>query len=348
MKAIAIKNFGEPNVFQTIDLPMPSVSPNSVLIKVLATSINPVDLKIRQGAVTNIAPDFPAVLHGDVAGIVEAVGDEVTKMKSSGGQHDEGTSLRPFKIGDEVYACGGGVKGTGGALAEYMVADAELVARKPKSLSMTQAAALPLVSITAWEGLIDRAKVQPNHKVLIYGGTGGVGHIAVQLAKWAGAKVYATVSSDRKAAIALNLGADVAINYRQTSVEEFVAEHTDGNGFDLVFDTVGNDNLQNAFQAAKLNGTVVSTVSLSQQDLTLLHAKGLSLHLVYMLIPMLFNTNRFYHGEILAKLADLVDEGQVRPLLDAKSFTFTDVAAAHTYLESGQALGKVVLKQSLR
>ena len=332
MKAIAIKNFGEPNVFQTIDLPLPSVSPNSVLIKVLATSINPVDLKIRQGAVADIAPDFPAVLHGDVAGVIEALGDDVTK----------------FEIGEEVYACAGGVKGTDGALAEYLLADAELVAHKPKSLSMTEAAALPLVSITAWEGLIDRVKVQPNQNVLIYGGTGGVGHIAVQLAKWAGAKVYATVSSHEKAEIALNLGADVAINYLQTSVEEFVAEHTNGKGFDVVFDTVGNDNLQNAFNAAKLNSTVVSTVSLSKQDLTLLHAKGLTLHLVYMLIPMLFNTNRFYHGKILAKLAELVDDGQVHPLVDAKLFTFADVAAAHAYVESGRALGKVVLTQSLK
>ncbi len=204
-----------------------------------------------------------------------------------------------------------------------------------------------LVSITAWEGLIDRAKVRSGQKVLIYGGTGGVGHLGIQLAKWAGAKVYATVSSDEKAAIAGSLGADFTINYRQTPVTEFVAEHTDGRGFDVVFDTVGNDNLQNAFQAAKLNGTVISTVSLSKQDLTLLHAKGLTLHLVYMLIPMLHQIDRAYHGEILAKLADLVDAKKVRPLIDARSFTFNNVAAAHAYAESGMAIGKVVLNQSL-
>ncbi len=331
MKAIVIEDFGAPDVFQERDLPTPLVSCDRVLIRVAATSVNPVDLKIRQGAVADIAPDFPAILQGDVAGVIEAVGDKVTK----------------FKVGDEVYGCGGGVKGTSGALAEYMLADPDLITLKPKSLTMVEASALPLVSITAWEGLIDRAKIRSGQTVLIYGGTGGVGHMGIQLAKWAGAKVYATVSSGEKAAIARSLGADVTINYRQIPVEDFVAGHTNGKGFDVVFDTVGNDNLQNAFKAAKLNGTVVSTVSLSKQDLTLLHAKGLTLHLVYMLIPMLHQINRAYHGKILAKLADLVDKGQVRPLIDPRSFTFNDIAAAHAHAESGKAIGKVVLSQSL-
>ncbi len=331
MKAIVIKQFGEPAVFQTTEVPVPEITPGHILIRVAAASINPVDMKIREGVVADIAPDFPAILHGDVAGVVEVVGEGVTR----------------FKVGDEVYGCVGGVKGTAGTLAEYVLADANLVAHKPRSLSLTEAAALPLISITAWEGLIDRAQVQSNQKVLVYGGTGGVGHIGVQLAKWSGAKVYALVSSDEKATIARQLGADVTINYRQTPVEEFVAEYTNGKGFDVVFDTVGNDNLQNAFKAAKLNGTVVSLVSLSQQDLTLLHAKGLTLHLVYMLLPLLCGVNRAYHGKILTKVAQLVDQGQVRPLLDTKTFSFAEIAAAHAYASSGLAIGKVVLEQSL-
>jgi NADPH:quinone reductase len=330
MKALVIEQFGNPNTFKETDLPIPEVLPNHVLVRVAATSVNPVDYKIRQGVAADIAPSFPAVLHGDVAGTIAAVGAMVTQ----------------FNIGDEIYACAGGVKGLGGALAEYMLADARLVAHKPKSLTMAEAAALPLVSITAWEGLIDRAKVQSGQKVLVYGATGGVGHVGVQLAKWAGATVYALVSSDEKAAIAHQLGADITINYRQQPVEEFVAEHTDGQGFDVVFDTVGNDNLQNAFKAAKLNGTVVSIVSLSQQDLTLLHAKGLTLHLVFMLIPMLFSTGLAHHGEILSKLAQLVDDGKVRPLLDSPTFNIAEVASAHQHAESGQAIGKVVLTQS--
>ena len=183
-------------------------------------------------------------------------------------------------------------------------------------------------------------------KVLIYGGTGGVGHLAVQLAKCLGAEVYATASNQEKRAIALALGADATIDYQQTPIEEFVARHTDGQGFDLVFDTVGNDNLQNSFKAAKLNGTVVSTVSLSRQDLTLLHAKGLTLHLVYMLIPLLSGINRSSHHQILTALADLIDNDKLRPLIDRRTFTFEEVAMAHAYLESGTAIGKVILNQS--
>jgi NADPH2:quinone reductase len=329
MRAQVIRQFGEPSVFEASSLPQPQVIPGHLLIRVAATSVNPVDCKIRRGVVPDIAPAFPAVLHGDVAGIVETVGEGVTT----------------FQSGDEVYACTGGVKGMGGALAEFLLADAALVAKKPKNLSMREAAALPLVSITAWEGLIERAKIQPEQTALIYGATGGVGHIAVQLAKWAGAEVFAMISSDEKAKNARLLGADATINYRQQPIEEFLAEHTNGKGFDVVFDTVGNDNLQNAFKAVKLNGTVVSLVSLSTQDLTLLHAKGLTLHLVFMLIPMLYGVNRSHHGKILGQIAQLVDTGKVRPLLDPKTFRFSEISEAHRYAESGQAIGKVTLQQ---
>lgn len=327
MKAWIIEQFGHPNIFKEINISPPEVLPNHVLIRVKATSVNPVDYKIRQGAVPDIAPEFPAILHGDIAGVIEAVGEGVQN----------------FRVGDEVYACAGGVKGTGGALAEFILADVDLIAKKPQTLSMKEAAALPLVSITAWEGLYDRAHIQAGQTVLVYGGTGGVGHIGVQLAKLAGAKVAATVSSDEKAQLAKTLGADAAINYHTQPVEEYVSEYTNGEGFDIVFDTVGNDNLQNAFKAAKLNGTVVSVVSLSSQDLTLLHTKGLSLHLVYMLIPMLFGVGRERHGQILAALTQLVDEGKLHPLLDPKLFSFADIAQAHQHAESGNAVGKVTL-----
>ena len=158
--------------------------------------------------------------------------------------------------------------------------------------------------------------------------------------------MYATVSSLEKEAIARQLGADEVINYQVQSVEEYVEQYTNGKGFDVVFDTVGNDHLQAAFRAAALNGTVVSLVSLSQQDLTLLHAKGLTLHLVFMLIPMLHGTGRNYHGKILSKLAHLVDSGIVRPLIDSEAFQFSEIAAAHQRAESGQAIGKVVLTRS--
>ncbi len=167
MQAQIINRFGGPTVFETANIPVPQILPKHVLIRVMATSVNPVDIKIRQGisAYAHVAPDLPAVLHGDVVRVVEAIGEGVST----------------FQPGNEVYACPGGVKGFGGALAEYMLADVNLVAHKPKSLTMA-AAALPLISITAWEAIIDRAKVQPGQRVLVYGATGGVGHIGLQLA----------------------------------------------------------------------------------------------------------------------------------------------------------------------
>ena len=207
MKAQVIQSFGQPSVFETLDVPnIKHIRANHVLIRVAASSVNPVDCKIRSGAVAEIAPAFPAILHGDVAGVVEAVGEAVTR----------------FKRGDIVFGCAGGVKGLNGALAEYMVADADLLALKPQSLTMTQAAALPLVGITAYEGLIDRAKIRSGQRVLIHAATGGVGSIAIQLAKASGAEVYTTASTSQKLAIAQELGADVAINYRETTVSEYV------------------------------------------------------------------------------------------------------------------------------
>lgn len=323
----AIAQFGEPSVFQTMDLPRPEVIPGHVLIRVAATSVNPVDFKLRKGAMPSIAPDFPAVLHGDVAGVIEEVGEGVNA----------------FKPGDEVYGCAGGFKGMGGALAEFMLADADLVALKPKTLTMRQAAALPLVAITAWDSIM-RVKLQAGQTVLVHAGTGGVGHIGVQLAKWAGAKVFTTVSSEQKIAIARNLGADIAINYRQQTVDDYIAAYTQGKGFDVVFDTVGKDNLDKSFTAAALNGTVVSISTRSTHDLSPLHAKGLTLHVVFMLIPLLHGTGRARYSKILFNIAKLVDQGTIRPLLDPKSFTFSEVAAAHQYAESGQAVGKVTLE----
>ncbi|MBO8164374.1 MAG: zinc-dependent alcohol dehydrogenase family protein [Brevibacillus sp.] len=327
MKAHVIHSFGDPSVFEPADLPRPRVIPGHVLIRVAATSVNPVDTKIRKGVLAGIAPELPAVLHGDVAGVVEEVGEGVTA----------------FQPGDEVYACAGGVKGTGGALADYMLADARLVAHKPRGLTMQEAAALPLVTITAWEGLFERAKVSPGEHVLVHGAAGGVGHVALQLAKWAGATVSVTGSTEEKLAVARDMGADHVIPYREQEVAEYVEALTGGKGFDLVFDTVGGDNLDRSFAAAKINGRVVTIAARSTHDLSPLHAKGLSLHVVFMLIPLLHQVNRHRHGQILAQASRIVEEGKLRPLLDPYTFTFDQVAEAHRHLESGKAIGKVTL-----
>lgn len=158
MKAQAISSFGDSSVFKTIKISKPKIKPGYVLIRVVATSVNPVDCKVRSGKYGQIAPAFPAILHGDVAGVIEDIGQDVSG----------------FAVGDEVYGCAGGFLGEIGALAEYMLADAQLIAKKPRKLSMVEAAALPLVSITAWEALFEKIKVQAGQKVLIHAGTGGL------------------------------------------------------------------------------------------------------------------------------------------------------------------------------
>ena len=325
MKAQIIRRFGGPDAFETADMPSPSPGPGDVLIRAAAASINPVDYKIR-AAGPGIAPDLPAILGCDVAGEVAAVGAEVTD----------------FAVGDLVYGCVGGVKGLSGTYAEQVVADQRLIAKAPKALSLREAAALPLATITAWDGL-DRAGVGAGTRLLVRGGAGGVGHLVLQLAKARGAMVVATVSSDDKAKLAQALGADATPNYTVETPEAIVAAHTDGDGFDAVYDATGGRDLEGALAFAGLNGQVVTIVSQFTADLTLAHQKGLSLHVVFMLIPMLFNRGRQAHGAILRQTAALVDAGQVRPHLDPRRFTLDDVADAHRHLESGQAVGKVVV-----
>jgi NADPH:quinone reductase len=168
MRSMVITAFGDIDVFQEFTLPKPILKSGHVLIKVMATSVNPLDYKMRKGFFPDLVTSFPMVLHGDVAGVIEQIGEGV----------------KDFSVGDEVYGCVGGLLDMGGALSEYILADANLVAKKPNSLSFVEAAALPLVALSAWEGLVTYANVQRNQTVLIHGGTGGVGHIAIQLAKW--------------------------------------------------------------------------------------------------------------------------------------------------------------------
>lgn len=245
MRVQLIREFGSSSVFEAADIPTPELKPGHVLIEVKASSVNPMDYKVR-GNGPPIAPELPAVLHADVSGVVTGVGEGI------GG----------FRVGDEVYGCAGGVKGQGGALAEFMLADARLIAKKPATLDFPEAAALPLVTLTAWEGLIDKADVRAGQRVLVHGGAGGVGHIAVQLAKWHGAHVTATAGSAEKLQLARELGADKGVNYREESVQAYVARLTGGRGFDVVFDSAGGDNLLRSFEAAKLNGTVITPSSL--------------------------------------------------------------------------------------
>lgn len=328
MKAMIINKFGNEAVFELTELAKPEVKEGHVLIKVEATSINTVDTMIRtMGNDLTLSPKLPAVLGMDFSGTIEKIGEGV----------------KGFKIGDEVYGCAGGLADLQGTLAEYMVADSKLIALKPNNLSFREAAALPLVGITAYEGLM-RAGIKENtsgvKKVLVHGGSGGVGHIALQLAKYFKADVYSTGGGKKQLALIEKLGAH-AINYKTETVADYVAEYTNGNGFEIVFDSVGAENMVNSFEAAALNGHVASTVSLVELDLSMVHFKGLSLHVIFMLIPMLHNKKREQHGYILSELTKIVESGDLTPILDEQ--TFTDIGKAHARLSSGEAMGKVVV-----
>ena len=326
MKATIIEDFGGTDVFTSAELEKPNVKPGHVVVKVAATSVNTIDMMIRQmGTDLPFAPALPGVLGMDFAGVIDQVGEGVTR----------------FKVGDEVYGCAGGLGDLQGAMAEYMIADAQLIAHKPTSLSMREAAAIPLVGITAYEGLT-RAQASEGQSVLVHGGAGGVGHLTIQIARSFGANVYATGGSEAQAGLIEKLGATY-IDYRNEEVSDYVQAHTQGKGFDVVYDTVGGPNLQNSFAAAKLNGQVSTTVSLLETDLSPVHFSGLSLHVVFMLIPMIHNHNRSAHGEILTTLAQMADAGKLAPVLDSQAFSLSEASQAHDRLASGQVMGKVVI-----
>jgi NADPH:quinone reductase len=229
-----------------------------------------------------------------------------------------------------------------GTLAEYIVADARLMALKPKTLSMREAAALPLVSITAVQAL-EKAVPSFTDHVLVHGGTGGVGHIGVQLAKVLGCQVATTVGTNGDFDLVRGLGADEVINFREEKVEAYVERLTSGFGFDVVFDTVGGKNLTASMEAARANGRLVTTNARVTIDLIMAHSKALSLHVVFMMLPLITGIGREGHGKSLRYIASLADSGHLHPLLDDERFTLETAADAHRRLQSGLAGGKVVV-----
>ncbi len=322
-----LNQYGSDSVFELTEIEKPEPTRGEVLVKIAASSVNTVDTMIRNmGKDLPLSPELPAILGMDFAGTIEALGDGVTG----------------FSIGDQVYGCAGGLAALPGTLAEYIVADTKLIAHKPKNLTMREAASLPLVAITAYEGL-ERARIKAGQKVLVHGGSGGVGHIVLQLANYFGADVYSTGGGDRQMALIEELGA-TAINYKTKKVEDYVQQYTNGAGFDIVYDSVGGANMINSFNAAMLNGHVVSTVSLLELDLTLAHFKGLSIHVVFMLIPMLHNYKRADHHRILSEITKIIENGKLTPYIDKNRYTLTEVAKAHARLSSGKGMGKVVIE----
>ena len=323
MKAMIIKEIGASDVFQLVEKAKPTLKSGHMVVEVKATSVNPLDTMLRSIELPWSA-NLPEVLHGDVAGIVVEVSEDVTN----------------FNVGDEVYGMAGGINGVDGALAEFMLVDARLMAQKPKTLTMKQAAALPLVAITSYEALVHKMNVQAGDNVLIHGATGGVGHIAVQLAKVLGATVTSTYSP-ANAALAKTVGADNLVDFTTEEVADYVQAHTGGTGFDKIFDTVAGENIQKSLEAAKFNGHVATILPIDNALQVAL--KSLSFHSVLMLIPLCHGINHESHGRILTEITELVDAGKITPIIDDSNFSIWDVAQAHDHLSSGKAVGKITL-----
>jgi len=311
--------------FVSTEIEKPTPKQGEVLIKIHASGVNPIDNKIRIGVSPYASPVLPAVLGTDLAGVVEAVGKNVTD----------------FKVGDEVYGLAGGVLGLQGTLAEYTAVDADLLAVKPKNLSMKEAAAVPLVLLTAWEGLIDRAKVKKGDQVLVHAGAGGVGHMVVQLARIFGADVYATVSS-QKAAIVESYGA-TPIDYKTAKVEDYVKQFTGGKGFDIIYDTVGGQSLDDSFAAIRHYGQITSCYAFGTHALATGSLRSASLHGVFVLHPMISGEGRKHHRDILKEAAKFIEEGKLKPLIDPRNFTLDTAMDAHKAVSDSSSVGKIVV-----
>ncbi|QGZ64954.1 zinc-dependent alcohol dehydrogenase family protein [Paraburkholderia acidisoli] len=327
MKALVLSQYDGPLEAVTLEVPQPRAG--EVLVRVHAAGLNPLDTKIRAGKAAHAQHPLPLVLGIDMAGVVEAVGPS-----------RDGRPAR-FAPGDAVYGMTGGVGGIQGSLAQYAAVDADLLARQPANLSMREAAALPLAFITAWSGIVDRARLQAGQSVLVQGGAGGVGHVAVQIARALGASVFATGSARNQHAIA-QWGA-TPIDYGAQSVEQYVAAYTNGAGFDLVVDTVGGATLDASFAAVKHFGHVVSALGWGTHALAPLSFREASYSGVFTLYPLLSGAHRAHHGEMLGEATRLAEGGQLAPRVDARRFALEEAERAYAALADGSAAGKIVV-----
>ncbi len=329
MKAIYFNTGGTTDVLQYGEVEsLGQCGDKQVLIRIKAAGINPIDCKIR-AAPQRFPVTLPVIPGCDGAGIVESVG----------------TQVKNFQRGDEVYFSQPGFNNRQGTYAEYVLADASLLALKPHSLSFEQAAAAPLVFITAWEALHDRARMTSGQTVLIHAGAGGVGLAAIQLAKLAGAKVITTVSNEEKAQFVQQLGADFIIDYRTHDVAAEVLRWTGGNGVDIAFDTVGPEVLQSCFGCVKPYGDVVTILQPSPDtDWSEARKRNVRFSLELMLSPVLLELEeaKRHQGEILRQCAALFDENKLTVKI-ARTFALADAAAAQQFLEQNHLAGKIVL-----
>ena len=331
MKAIVMTEPGSPRVLELQEVSEAKIEkPTEILVKLKAAGVNPIDTKIRRRG-TFYPEQMPAILGCDGAGIVEAVG----------------ASVERFQPGDEVYFCAGGLGKSGtGNYTQLAVVEERLVAHKPTSLSFAEAAAAPLVLITAWEALYDRGRVKSGQKVLIHAGAGGVGHVAIQLAKLEGAEVCTTVGSQDKARLARQLGADCPILYKQTDFVQAVLDWTGGKGVDLAFDTVGGKTFYDSCKAVRVYGDLVTILEPDPSfgNLKIARQRNLRIGLELMLTPALkaIISAQQHQTEILKQCASWIDEGKLKIHL-SQTFPLKNAADAHQAIETGSMTGKIAL-----
>jgi NADPH2:quinone reductase len=310
-RAVVIEEFGGPEVLNLSEVERPRPGPGQLLVRVMASGTNPVEAKIRAGKAIPDLP-LPAVLGGDVSGVVEAVGAAVTG----------------FAPGDEVYYTPE-LSSPAGSYADYNVVDARIVAPKPRNLSHVEAAAIPLAGGTAWEAIVRRLAVRPGETVLVHAGAGGVGSFAVQFAVAAGAKVLATAGADHQELLT-ELGA-TAVDYKNHDVVEVALAHTAGTGVDAVLDLVGGENLVTSATATRPFGRI-ATVLAPSGELTPLYQRNQQLHGI-----MLTRERRR-----LEEMTPVFERGQVRPVI-SEVLPLEEVRRAHERLDSGHGSGKTVL-----
>jgi len=328
MRAILLHSPGGADQLRLGEVPSPGISePREIKIRVKAAGINPVDTKLRQRG-TYFPGQMPAILGCDGAGVVVAVGPEV----------------QDYAPGDPVYYCYGGIGRPPGSYGEYVVLDERCVAPKPRSLSFPEAAAAPLVLITAWESLFHRARVTEGERLLIHGGAGGVGHVAIQLARLWGGRV-ATTARQENHEFVRELGAELAIDYREEPFVTAVEEWTGGQGVSLVLDTVGGSVMRESIRALETYGTLVTLLQPdNEMDWKEARLRNLSVALELMLTPMLRDDMALLSRQaaILRECATLFDGGRLR-IQVAETLPLEQAAEAHRLLEAGGLRGKVVL-----
>ena len=305
MKAAVIREYGA--AIEISDVPQPALLADSVLIEVHAASVNPVDGILQAGYLKEMMPiTFPFTMGFDVSGVVVEVGDQVSK----------------FKIGDEVFSRPNGMQA--GTIAEYAVIKEEEFAIKPSNISHQEAASIPLVGLTAWQAMVTKGNLQKGQKILIHAGSGGVGTLAIQMAKHLGAEV-ATTTSAVNAEMVKNLGADVVIDYKTQKFEEELSD------YDLVFDMMGGEIMEKSFKILKKGGCLVSIKGEDSKGLAKQY--GVRFEAFFM----------WPSGEMLSQLAQLISDGALKPVID-RTFLIDQVQEAYGYLQGGRAKGKIVIQ----